>query len=327
MLMIFISYTENSFHCGGFNISNMVLHTMYRYLSICSQSQWFFLCCYSREAAKWKVAWMCEWKHLNYQRTKVNLTISNRSFSTFTQKLHRATHLSRYLLVHLYMNIMTHTEHTRWERASHVQFSKMYDVHTSDPHIDAGWVKTIAFIYEYSTLKFFRWIVIVVACEPQAAVTQRWTISYLLPITDYLGQRNGERKPQRERFARFAKNHVESILGACTKVWSQTISILASLILSLPILSFLVLLLLTQFRAFVLFCAYNAMTVCMNTKWQCTSRRWANREWQWHSNIEPYCHHFLQYWHLICIYIPYICIIIIIAPEYALWLPNAIADT
>lgn len=38
--------------------------------------------------------------------------------------------------------------------------------------------------------------------------------------------------------------------------------------------------------------------------------------------------HFLQYWHLICIYILYICIIIIIiAPEYALWLTNDIADT
>lgn len=37
---------------------------------------------------------MCEWKHSNYQRTKVNLTISNRSYSTFAQKLHRATHLS-----------------------------------------------------------------------------------------------------------------------------------------------------------------------------------------------------------------------------------------
>lgn len=127
--------------------------------------------------------------------------------------------------------------------------------------------------------------------KPQAAVTQWWTISSLLPITDYLGQRNG--KPQRHRFARFAKNHVESIWeqGACMKVWLQTISIF---------------IIYRELSRHAHAHTHTLLSYFHLLNFGFSSCLWAYKyvgmpngnthpfgeQTEWHSNIEPYCHHF-----------------------------------
>lgn len=151
-------------------------------------------------------------------------------------------------------------------------------VHTSDPHIDAGWVK------------------------PRAAVTQRRTISYLLPITDHLGRRNG--KPQRQRFARFAKISCGINLGARSMHGSvvanhfnfthihitlQTHALSLSFPLSLlPCQVYISNTFTYSISVFRL--VFVHIMIWYECQMEITSRRWANRMAQQHRTSD--CHHF-----------------------------------